>query len=1037
MDSRIIEARLEGLSARCIIAHRRVENVRLKLADFLAPGTYQDAGRWTSLTERPHWPAGKTVFVEFELDVAGDDCRQLKSYLFFDGTAWEGHLSFKNSPYAGIDGNHRRLSLDTLLTNADVNKPIKLQAEFISVPRVLCEPDLKDTFSLLRGIFFEIEDPELRKAEREFQFAWRAVQVMPDEYRKLRIRPVLEKALRAVDFMKTGDDFRRDVVNAKKVFRTEMEDIKLDPERPRVFLTGHSHIDVAWLWPLSEAVRKCARTFSTACRLLEMDDEYRFSCSQPQLYEYTKNHYPDLYSEIKTWVALGRWETTGGMWVESDCNVPSGESLIRQVLLGIEFFKNEFGKRPKTCWLPDVFGYPATLPQILGGCGLTGFYTNKLHWQAENLFPNNLFWWEGTDGTQILAHVPKLKRYYNGSPEPEQLLFAVENFAQMAVYDEVLLPFGHGDGGGGPTEEMVAHARIAKDFPGLPACRTGAEEEYFDRVEGNGPELPVWRGELYLETHRGTLTSQATTKTNNRRCETLLRQAEILSLMARHDQDSGSTLKELWKSLLLLQFHDILPGSSIGRVYDEAAEDYRRIGGGARTAIHGAINSLTAEGPDNALVVFNTLSWERNDIVVLDIPRIDQSLGLAWSDGSVTALQWTEDKNPESGGRYITASPGLAPLGFAEVVVKGRAKPPANAIAVTESTLDNAFFRIELNDRGELIGLYDKREGREVLLPNTPGNRLHLFQDGPEREAAWNVHDSFELREYEFEGNTSVMADEGGPVRGSVLVIRRHRGTTIYQRISVYESLPRIDFITEVHWNERQVLLKAEFPVAVRSDVATYEIQCGVVQRPTHRNTSWDKAKFEVPMHRWVDLSEHGYGVSLMNDGKYGCDVKDNVIRLTLLRGPEYPDPQADLGVHRFTYSLFPHAGPWQDADTVRRAWELNEPVLVSAPGRTATRAGTSAARLLVIEGPVVLSAAKAAEDSDGWILRVYEPHGSRGLVRISGLQQIQQVKPCNHVEENLGDSSIGEVTLLPDHDGFVFAILPFQIRSFRINQPF
>ena len=1090
MDERIIVARLDALDKACVVRISEIDGCRVRFADYVAPSVYRYGSDWLSLESRRLWPAGKTVFLEFELPSAfhagGSTPRECEAhYLRFDGEGWEGLLSVDGVPYSGIDINHVRVPFGKAFDNDSFVEGRRFSAEMISLPRVWHATELARESSVLHGIILEIEDTRARYAVRELQFAWQSVQFMEDEYRRTRIRDAMEEALRAVDLTLDGDVVRTALIDAHRRFRTILTGILSDPEGVGVFLTGHSHIDVAWLWPLRETIRKCARTFSTACRLMEHDDRYHFSCSQPQLYAYTKRHYPKLYDEICAWVDTGRWETTGGMWVESDCNSPSGESLIRQILVGVRFFEREFGKRPRTCWLPDVFGYPATLPQILTGCGIEAFYTNKLHWQSQNRFPASLFWWEGTDGSRILAHVPKLMNYYNGSPVPEQLYSAVEHFQQKLVFDEVMLPFGYGDGGGGPTEEMLDFARIAESFPGVPKCRQGGEEQYFKKVIDLSPDLPVWRGELYLETHRGTFTSQARTKRMNRRCETLLKQAEILSVLAApgssgRGDDNGSGVPEksvqrrdvlgsAWENLLLLQFHDILPGSSIGEVYREASEDYSSIRETA-VASQGESLSVIAGQVGGDGLVFTSLSSARTAIVRFAVPNRRVPLLAEWPDGTQTALQWVED-DPVAGSDFQTETDevidarianasikfgdvsasyylgftgaltpvGVTPVRFVESGAASDAhsisggsadfEASASTLSVSDAHLENSFFRVELNAVGEITRLYDKTEDREVVAADNPGNQFHLYQDGPEREAAWNVHDTFDLERYEFDGDSKITVIESGPVRASILLERKHRNTVIKQRISVYESIDRIDFATYVEWRERQCMLKAVFPVLIRSDKATYDIQFGTVERPTHRNTTWDRVKFEVPHHQWVDLSEHGYGVSLLNDSFYGCDVKENVIRLTLLRGPEWPDPAADVGVHRFTYSVLPHVGGVGEARVEQRALDLNEPA-VYFPARS-TGSGVFASRgFCTVDGPAIVSAVKPAEDGNGIIVRVYEPYGSRGRVTLNFERSVESFCECNHLEESLGSNErkveVGERSIS-------YYATPQQVRSFKI----
>ncbi len=865
-------------------------------------------------------------------------------------------------------------------------------------------------------------------------FAWDASRQAGDARRQQLLHQALEAALLRIDLTAPPTQLRLDALAAREVLRERISAIAPDPEAGRVFLTGHSHIDTAWLWPLRETIRKCGRTFATACRLLERYPDYHFTCSQPQLYDYARRHFPALYEEIKHWVKAGRWECTGGMWVESDCNVPSGESLIRQVLHGLRFFRDEFGTRPRTCWLPDVFGYPASLPGILKGCGLDNFYTNKLHWQARNPFPAHLFWWQGIDGSRILAHIPRLKNYYNGWPNPEDLRAAWDGYHQKAAYPEVMLPFGFGDGGGGPTQEMLEFAERAKQYPGLPAARQGLEEVFFDGVRAADPELPAWVGELYLETHRGTYTTQAALKHANRKNELLLREAELFGSLANlHGAAIDlEPLRGAWETLLLLQFHDILPGSSIGQVYQEAAVSHTGIEAVARGARDAALQALAGRiMPGADIVAFNSLSWPRDDIAVAALPvdALPESshYEVAHTNGCTTAAQVIARDADHV--QLAFAADGVPAIGCAALTVRAATEPLDHSLHATERTLENRFYRIELDDDGQIARLLDKRHGREVIPPGQRANRWQLFQDGPEREAAWNVHDTFDKREYAWEGRPEIAIVEQGPVRAALRVARCYRGSRVEQDVRVYDRSPRIDFVTRADWQARQVMLKAAFPVDVLASSATYEIQFGAVERSTHRNTSWDQAKFEVCAHRWADLSEAGYGVSLMNDGKYGYDVKDNVLRLTLLRGAEWPDPDADRGYHEFTYSLLPHAGDWRDGQVVRRAWELNAPlVCVSAPAQPTTNGALPPPQSFIeVDGPAVLETLKPADDGDGWIVRLYEPHGGRGTVRIRTPLALRRVVETNLVEEPLGEVS-------NDGDRFEFAIRPFGIKTFRLT---
>ncbi len=1042
MDPRIIRSKLDHIRRQATLAVWPIDPWQVRTAEHLAPGQYRYDGDWTEVTGETSWPAAKTLFLRTQAQAPqGVPAKDL--YISFDAEGLEGLLSIDGQPYAGIDGNHPRVVLPH--TGA-----LTLEAEFMCLPASLHTPALRREKARLRQVAFVQVDRDVEAAYYDLWFTWEAAQAVRDERRRVLLEAALEDALLAIDLTAPREQFRQEVADARRLLQERIAAIAPDPEAGSVFLTGHSHIDTAWLWPLRETIRKCGRTFSTACRLLERYPDYHFSCSQPQLYAYTKEHYPGLYEEIRRWVQTGRWACSGGMWVEPDCNVPSGESLIRQNLLGIRFFEREFGVRVRTCWLPDVFGYPASLPQILKGCGIEQFYTNKLHWQAHNPFPMNLFWWEGIDGTRLLAHIPRLKRGYNGWPTPEELCVAWENYQQKAAYPELLFPFGFGDGGGGVTEEMLEFAARAERFPGLPASRQGAEEAYFDAVRAADPSLPVWSGELYLETHRGTYTSQGAIKRANRRNELLLREAEILSSLANAQALSASDhesrgpegagiditpLQGAWQNLLLLQFHDILPGSSIGEVYREAAADHARIEAAAQSVRAAALQALT---PAADVVAFNSLSWPRDDVAVATIPAMEGPLELVSSEGEAVAAQIIARRGDQVD---IAFAPGALPaLGYAGFSIRPAAQPAEHSLRATPGEMENRYFRLRLAEDGTIAGLYDKVHGREVLPKGECANRLQLFQDGPEREAAWNIHATFEKREYAWEPGTTIEVVECGPVRAVVRITRHFRQSRIEQDLILYDQLPRIDFVTRAHWEERQVMLKAAFPLAVRSSRAAFEVQFGAVERPTHRNTSWDQEKFEVCAHRWADLSEAGYGVSLLNDCKYGHDVHGHTLRLTLLRGPEWPDPDADRGEHTFTYALYPHAGSWAEGGTVQRGWELNVPILCLAGGGQAA-ADTGTRSFFAVDGPAVLETLKQAEDGGGpwtreplqqhardmgWIVRFYEPYGGRGTVRVRTPWPLQRVCECNLVEE-------AQSEVAPQGDAFAFAMRPFEIKTFRL----
>ncbi len=808
--------------------------------------------------------------------------------------------------------------------------------------------------------------------------------------------------------------------------------------RPQIVVTGHAHIDVAWLWPLWRTRQKAAHTFSTVLRLMEQYPEYHFTASTPQLYAFVQQDFPELYAEIKQRVAEGRWEPIGGMWLEADCNLPSGESLVRQFVFGMRFFAQEFGIRDRVLWLPDVFGYSAALPQILRGCGLDTFMTTKISWSQFNRMPHDTFRWRGIDGSEILTHFvttpdPNNRFYtYNGHMTPNEVKGAWQEYRQQAINDELLYLMGWGDGGGGPTVEQLETARRLADVPSFPQVRHGSANAYFERLHQRvdaDPRLPTWVGELYLEYHRGTYTSQARTKYANRRAEQLYHDAEFLDAWAAASANSESSREQLnagWQLILLNQFHDILPGSSIPQVYRDAEaqyDDILRLGRDVQRAKLGRLG-----GYDTPLAIVNTLGWARTDPVVVE----EQVVGAAWQVAladKVRHSQLIDDAEPGR-RRWLVAGHTVPSYGLIDLS-QAPLDPPTPPLTVTPTLLENQFFRIELDGNAEISSLVDKRAQREVIAPGQRGNQLVAFEDRPLNYDAWDIDLFYEEKAYPVQNVKRVEVVETGPIRGGLRIVRTYLNSTITQRVLIYSDLPRIDFETEIDWHEHQTLLKAAFPVDINAALATYEIQFGAVERPTHRNTSWDVARFESCAQRWIDLSEGGYGLTLLNDGKYGHDVHDNVMRLTLLKSAVWPDPEADQGHHSFTYALLPHLGDWRVGEVVRRAAELNTPLIASG------NAGHIASdKPLALHGQafvhcdaahVVVDTVKTAEDGDGVIVRLYEAHNQRGPVRLTFGLPIVSAGACNLLEE-----PIGELTV--DGQSLVLHVRPFEIKTLHVR---
>ena len=787
-------------------------------------------------------------------------------------------------------------------------------------------------------------------------------------------------------------------------------------------IVGHAHLDTAWLWPLRETIRKCARTFSTVLELMDRYPEYRFVVSQAQHLAWMRDHYPELWARMKVRIAEGRLEPTGSMWVESDCNIPSGESLVRQIVHGKRFYLQELGIETNDVWLPDVFGYSAALPQIMRRSGIQFFLTQKLSWNQYNTLPHHSFLWEGIDGSRVFTHFPPADTY-SGRVGVRELRFGVENFKDHDRATRSLYLFGYGDGGGGPTAEMLESARRLADLDGVPRLTMEGPRQFFTAAEAEIRDPAVWVGELYLESHRGTYTSQAATKRANRRAEFALRDAELWTALAPGAPYPGARFDDLWKLLLLHQFHDIIPGSGIHWVYEDTARDHARILSEAETHIASAIalhvDALDTTGKAFPVVVFNSLSHPRRELVSCPVSSavsaaIDESGGAGPVQYDAEGLAVFEATVPACGYRVydLVVAEHVAPAG----------------VEADSRSLENVHLRVELDDQGLLSSVFDKSARRQVLAPGTLGNRFQLHPDYPNFFDAWDI-DRFAFDQVvDLDDVESVDLVERGPLRAAIRVVRLFGDSRVTQVISLGAGSRFVDFDTEVEWHETNRLLKVAFPVDVRSLRATYEIQYGHVERPTHANTSWDVARFEVCAQKWADLSEPGYGVSLLNDCKYGYDISGNVIRLSLLRAPTWPDPVADRGHHRFRYRLLPHAGDFRQAGTVDAGYDLNVPLRVVATSSHEGVPGAGGSLLTVDEPHVVVEVVKRSDDdADALVVRLYEAWGQRGQVTLRAPWDIRRATLTDLLERDLAETPAqGRSVTLP--------VAPFQITTIKLE---
>lgn len=808
---------------------------------------------------------------------------------------------------------------------------------------------------------------------------------------------------------------RRAVEEARRMVAARLEGLKEEhPPVGRIALTGHAHLDLAWLWPVSETLRKGRRTFASVLSLMDRYEDFVFNQSSAQLYDWIETEAPDLFEGVRRRVAEGRWEPVGGMWVEPDCQTPSGESIVRQLLYGQRYFEGRFGRRSKVAWLPDTFGFSPAVPQLLRGAGIGGFFTYKLNWSEWNSFPHDLYEWEGLDGSTVTAHAfDNPGQDYNGNVRPLDLLGTWKNFEGKRRHPETLFSFGWGDGGGGPTEEMLENYARLKSFPAMPRLRMASVENFFEGLPKKG--LPRWTGELYLELHRGTLTTQARVKKLNREAEHRLLEAEALLTLAslRGAPYPAEELEEAWKTLLLNQFHDILPGTSIREVYEVAHRELEGVVRTAETLRDGAAGDASDERP--ALVVANPSLHPRPLTVVLGG---DDARGLVEAEG-VPPAQKTED------GGLLFHDPGLRVPGLGWTALQkaggGRGAVDVGAEeAGGGAVMENGPLRVEVGPDGTIHRLYDKEAGREVLAGRA--NALWAYTDKPRNWEAWDVEEGYEGEGEEILAH-EVEVVERGPLRASVRVGRRWGGSEIVQTYRLLSGSRRLDVETRIDWHERRVLLRALFPLDVRSHEATSETMFGAQRRPTHANTGWDAARFETSAHRFCDLSEPGYGVALLNDGKYGHSAKGNVLGMSLLRSPLYPDPSADEGEHRFTYAVYPHPGDWTEAGVTREAFALNSPLVPVRGG------GTPGEPFVVAEGlELALAGLKRSEDGEAVILRLYEPHGARGRTTLRFPGGLKTAERTNLLEDR-GGEPVGV-----EEDAIHVEVRPFEVVTLRLG---
>jgi alpha-mannosidase len=1013
-----IKAELPRLEEGVFENIRDVTGWKAKKSRYLAPGSYQDLdGLWTEPKPGEHFGAPDlTVFLENRIVLdAGYKGKKTALHLVIGG---EACIFINGIPYNGLDINRSIIPL-TNKARGDETFDISIEAyskDLIMSSRNKFVVDLSISCSRLVAI-----NETIHSYNQDVINYYHFASLCKDDYMRLRVLHGVYQSLLMLDY--DAPDLTPSALAASDYLKDAMESYAAQRTPVTMHFTGHSHIDAAWHWPLKETVRKVGRTFSSMLRLMEQYDTFTFAQSMPALYEMAREHYPAIFEQVKKRIKEGRWETVGSMWVEPDANIVSGESFVRQILYGKRYYREVLGSDTNVCFLPDVFGYSPAMPQILKKAGTDYFFTTKLTWNETNEFPYSVFYWKGLDGTMILSGMMSMCTgqglgLYNGDMSAPGLYLSMAHFKNKDDGSPILYLYGHGDGGGGVTAEMLETLKRLDRIPLMPRISSGSVGEYFAGLDKQ-KAYPVWDGDLYFEKHRGTYTTAANNKKNNRKSEFLYRDAEILSVMAQlgTGQHISRNLSAGWKKILLNQFHDILPGTCVAEVYEECERDYAEIFALGKELIAESTALLTqknapVEGNGSSITVFNTLSWSRKGMVKIDaagkqVESLDgKPVKQICREGTIEFL--AEDV------------PGMGWRGYR--LIDGGQKPPLKTRDAP--VVKGRFFDITFNEGGEIVSLYDKTVRREILQAGKKGNVLKLLEDIPVNwYAAWETTRKREDRMPVLLNQGKAELTEDNDLYTEVSLSGVIHRSAITQRILIYKDMPLIAFETTVDWDERNRILRVAFPVDINSSNASYDVAFGNILRPNHLTTSFDEAKFEVCAHKWGDISEGNYGVSLLNDCKYGYSITNSVMELSLLRSADFPSPSRDKGRHSFTYWLYPHQGGIAAAGVAHYGYELNVPLLAAA-GPASSAGG---ALISVTGKSVIVDTLKNAEDGDGIILRVYETYNMTVPVSISFGVSVADCEECNLLEEKIANLPV-------EHDTISFTVKPFEIRSFRIR---
>ena len=843
-------------------------------------------------------------------------------------------------------------------------------------------PDLVVIDDLINEFYYDLIVP------------FEAAQLLDEDKERIETLRDIELAVNMVKFNNTkSQEYKESIKAAEEFFNREFYGKKCGNSKVSVNCIGHTHIDIAWLWTLAQTKEKVQRSFSTVINLMKQYPEYKFMSSQAILYKYVKEYAPELYEEIKQRVKEGRWEVDGAMWLECDCNLSSGESMIRQILYGKQFMKEEFGVDSEVLWLPDTFGYSAAMPQILKKCGIKYFVTSKESWNDTNRIPHDTFMWRGIDSTEIFTNFMTAQKFngynfanntttYVSRMTPEYVLGTWARYQDKEFNDKTFMTYGFGDGGGGPTAEYLEYQRrMEKGLPGIPKTVISTAKEHLEQVKENFfanaerlGRMPIWVGELYLEFHRGTYTSIGKIKRNNRKAEFAVNKVELLSSMAEimlKTQYPQQEIREIWDLILLNQFHDIVPGSSIKEVYEDSDKQYKEIFCDCNKIIGNDLK-LIADNikTDGGILVLNSTPYTENGIVNINGETVEV------------------ERIPAHGWKVIDKN-----------------KAVKCCVSVSENTISNEKYTVTFDEEGNISSLYDNRFDREIVKAGKRFNEIRVFEDINFQYQNWDINEYHKSKSWSMGELVSMNPIIDG-TRAGMKIKRKYLNSVFEQTVWIYSLLDRIDFETNVDWHEHDQLVKAIFPINVNSSKATYDIQFGNVERPTHSNTSWDEARFEVCAHKWADVSDSSYGVSVINDSKYGYSCVGSEMALTLIKCSTYPNKEADQGIHEFTYSVLPHGGDFRFC-TIPRAFVFNQPFDGVEVKKQSGALPSKFSFVSTASDNIVIDTVKKSEDGSAYIIRLFDAYNSSGKIKLDFGIEVKNLSLCDMLENEIDSVDI------------------------------